>query len=94
MTWTLPRSNKMQKPLTYALLLAATLGLAACGDKPEEKKAAEVREQAADVAKEASSAVEQKAEEVREQAAETAKEASSAVEQKAEEVREDVEKKQ
>lgn len=27
----------MQKPLTYALLLAVTLGLAACGDKPEEQ---------------------------------------------------------
>lgn len=29
----------MQKSLTYALLLAATLGLAACGDKSEDKPA-------------------------------------------------------
>lgn len=27
----------MRKPLTYALLLAVTLGLAACEKKPEEK---------------------------------------------------------
>ncbi|MGH8355635.1 MAG: hypothetical protein ACRERY_19225 [Pseudomonas sp.] len=27
----------MQKPLTYALLLAVTLGLAACDKTPEEK---------------------------------------------------------
>lgn len=30
----------MQKSLTYALLLAATLGLTACGDKREEEKTA------------------------------------------------------
>lgn len=30
----------MQKSLTYALLLAASLGLAACGDKREEEKTA------------------------------------------------------
>jgi len=37
----------MHKPLTYALLLAATLGLAAC-DKASENKAEDAQESAQD----------------------------------------------
>ncbi|MNF94660.1 hypothetical protein SAMN05216201_103257 [Pseudomonas linyingensis] len=55
----------MQKPLTYALLLAATLGLAACGDKPEEKAppapAAPATQPMSDTTKPAGEAMEEKA---------------------------------
>lgn len=65
----------MRKPLTYALLLAATLGLAACGDKPEEKTEAasgSAAQQATEAAKEAGAAIEQKATEMTQQATEAA----------------------
>lgn len=93
------RSFKMQKPLTYALLLAATLGLAACGDKSEDKKveqaagsAAQPAQSIGDAAKQAGAAVEQKAAEVTEKTAEAVKDAGAAVEEKAAEVQQDAAK--
>ena len=84
----------MQKPLTYALLLATTLGLTACGEKSDKKvepaasTAAPATQSIESAAKQAGEAVEQKAAEVTEQAADTAKEAGAAVEQKAAEATE------
>lgn len=66
----------MQKPLTYALLLATALGLAACGEKSDKKvesatstapatqSVGEAAKQATEAAKSAGAAVEQKAAEV------------------------------
>ena len=60
----------VQKPFTYALLLAAMLGLAACEKTPEDKlesakeSAAEAIESMGDAAKETGEAIEQKANEV------------------------------
>jgi hypothetical protein len=60
----------VQKPFTYALLLAAMLGLAACDKTPEDKmesakeSAAEAIESMGDAADKAGEAMEQKADEV------------------------------
>src|SRR5690606_6529722 len=44
---TRPRRNTMRKSIAYSLMLAATLGLAAC-DSSSENKAEDARESAAD----------------------------------------------
>jgi hypothetical protein len=60
----------VQKPFTYALLLAAMLGLAACEKTPEDKvesakeSAAEAIESLGDAAEKSGEAIEQKAQEV------------------------------
>jgi gas vesicle protein len=60
----------VQKPFTYALLLAAMLGLAACDKTPEDKvesakeSAAEAIESMGDAIEETGAAIEQKADEV------------------------------
>lgn len=74
----------MHKPLTYALLLAATLALAACGDKPEEKKMesatgsaqapASIPQQADEAVEEAGATIQEKAAETTERAGEAASE--------------------
>jgi len=64
----------VQKPITYALLLAATLAMAACEKTPEQKmdsakeSAAESVEKANDAAEKTGEAIEQKAEETHDEA--------------------------
>lgn len=71
----------MQKTLVYTLMLAATLGLAAC-DKASENKAEDARESAQDAresmndaVKESNEAVQESAEAARERAKENLEEA-------------------
>ncbi|MDH1262797.1 MULTISPECIES: hypothetical protein [unclassified Pseudomonas] len=60
----------VQKPFTYALLLAAMLGLAACDNTPEDKlesaqeSVSEAAESMGEAAEQAGEAVEQKTDEV------------------------------
>lgn len=60
----------MQKPLTYTLLLAAVLALAACEKTPEDKmesakeSVSEAAESMGDAAKDTGGAIKQKTEEV------------------------------
>lgn len=60
----------MSKPFTYALLLAAMLGLAACEKTPEDKmesakeSASEAVQSLGDAAKDTGAAIEQKADQV------------------------------
>lgn len=80
----------MQKTLTYAMLLAATLGLAACGEKSDHKvepantAAPQATQSTGDAAKsDATAAVEQKAAEATENTTAAPQEAAAATEQKA-----------
>jgi predicted small lipoprotein YifL len=79
----------MQKTLTYAMLLAATLGLAACGEKSDHK--VEPANTAAPQASQSTgdaAAVEQKAAEATENTTAAPQEAAAATEQKAAEATE------
>lgn len=53
----------MQKPFTYALLLAATLALAACDDTPKDKMES-AKESLSEATESMGDAIEQKADEV------------------------------
>lgn len=83
----------MQKTLTYAMLLAATLGLAACGEKSDHKvepantAAPQASQSTGDAAKSDAAAVEQKAAEATENTT-APQEAAAATEQKATEATE------
>lgn len=84
----------MQKTLTYAMLLAATLGLAACGEKSDHKvepantAAPQATQSTGDAIKsDATPAVEQKAAEATENTT-APQEAAAATEQKATEATE------
>ena len=91
----------MQKPFTYALLLAASLALAACEKTPEDKMQAakESASQAAasmsDAAKHTAEAIEQKTDEMMgsepttgEKAEEAAQDTADAMKEAGEEVKE------
>lgn len=89
----------MQKTLTYAMLLAATLGLAACGEKSDHKvepantAAPQATQSTGDAAKSDAAAVEQKAAEATENTTAAPQEAAAATEQKAAEATEGAEEK-
>ncbi len=79
----------MQKTLTYAMLLAATLGLAACGEKSDHKvESANTAAPQASQSTGDAAAVEQKAAEATENTTAAPQEAAAATEQKAAEATE------
>jgi hypothetical protein len=68
------KENNMQKTLAYAVMLAATLGLAAC-DKPSENTAEEAREAQSEAQESANEAAELRNEAAQERAEENREEA-------------------